>query len=51
MGAYGRRRVQEELEWRHEAPRLLAAYAELESHFSAKPNGSSMRAKSERIGL
>jgi glycosyltransferase involved in cell wall biosynthesis len=26
MGAYGRRRVQEELEWRYEAPKLLAAY-------------------------
>jgi glycosyltransferase involved in cell wall biosynthesis len=29
MGAYGRRRVLEELEWRHEAPKLLAAYAAL----------------------
>jgi glycosyltransferase involved in cell wall biosynthesis len=27
MGAYGRRRVREELEWRYEAPKLLAAYA------------------------
>ena len=27
MGAFGRRRVQEELEWRYEAPKLLAAYA------------------------
>jgi glycosyltransferase involved in cell wall biosynthesis len=26
MGAYGRRRVETELEWRHEAPKLLAAY-------------------------
>ena len=26
MGAFGRRRVENELEWRHEAPRLLAAY-------------------------
>jgi glycosyltransferase involved in cell wall biosynthesis len=26
MGEFGRRRVQEELEWRHEAPKLLAAY-------------------------
>jgi len=26
MGEYGRRRVIEELEWRHEAPKLLAAY-------------------------
>ena len=26
MGAYGRRRVLEELEWRHEVPKLLAAY-------------------------
>lgn len=26
MGAYGRRRVENELEWRYEAPKLLAAY-------------------------
>ncbi|HJS80684.1 MAG TPA: hypothetical protein VJ748_08685 [Vitreimonas sp.] len=26
MGAYGRRRVLEELEWRYEVPKLLAAY-------------------------
>ncbi|HYR37420.1 MAG TPA: glycosyltransferase family 4 protein [Burkholderiales bacterium] len=26
MGEFGRRRVMEELEWRHEAPKLLAAY-------------------------
>jgi len=29
MGAYGRRRVERELEWRHQAPRLLEAYAAL----------------------
>ena len=29
MGAFGRRRVREELEWRYEAPKLLAAYAAL----------------------
>jgi glycosyltransferase involved in cell wall biosynthesis len=29
MGAYGRLRVENELEWRHEAPKLLAAYAGL----------------------
>ncbi len=29
MGAYGRRRVQEALEWRYEVPKLLAAYATL----------------------
>ena len=29
MGAYGRRRVERELEWRHEAPKLLAAYEAL----------------------
>ena len=26
MGAFGRKRVVEELEWRHEVPKLLAAY-------------------------
>jgi glycosyltransferase involved in cell wall biosynthesis len=29
MGAFGRRRVVEELEWRHEVPKLLAAYGAL----------------------
>jgi glycosyltransferase involved in cell wall biosynthesis len=29
MGAFGRRRVESELEWRYEAPKLLAAYAAL----------------------
>lgn len=29
MGALGRQRVVDELQWRHEAPRLLAAYAAL----------------------
>lgn len=29
MGEFGRRRVLEELEWRYEAPKLLAAYAAL----------------------
>lgn len=29
MGAYGRRRVENELEWRYEAPKLLAAYDSL----------------------
>ena len=31
MGEFGRRRVEEQLEWRHEAPRLLAAYRRLEA--------------------
>src|SRR5258706_2860137 len=34
MGEYGRRRVIEELEWRHEAPKLLAAYAALATRTS-----------------
>jgi glycosyltransferase involved in cell wall biosynthesis len=29
MGEFGRRRVERELEWRHEAPKLLAAYEAL----------------------
>jgi glycosyltransferase involved in cell wall biosynthesis len=29
MGRYGRKRVEDELEWRHEAPKLLAAYEAL----------------------
>ena len=29
MGEFGRRRVVDELEWRHEVPKLLAAYEAL----------------------
>ncbi len=29
MGAYGRRRVEHDLEWRHEVPKLLSAYERL----------------------
>jgi glycosyltransferase involved in cell wall biosynthesis len=29
MGEFGRKRVENELEWRYEAPKLLAAYASL----------------------
>lgn len=36
MGAYGRRRVENELEWRYESPKLLAAYASLWNE-SARP--------------
>ena len=32
MGQYGRRRMVESLEWRHQAPKLLAAYAQAMSH-------------------
>jgi glycosyltransferase involved in cell wall biosynthesis len=31
MGAFGRRRVEAELEWRHQVPKLLAAYETLRS--------------------
>jgi glycosyltransferase involved in cell wall biosynthesis len=37
MGEYGRRRVIEELEWRHEVPKLLAAYDALWSSTAARP--------------
>jgi glycosyltransferase involved in cell wall biosynthesis len=30
MGRYGRERVERELEWRHEAPKLLCAYSSLQ---------------------
>ena len=36
MGALGRRRVMEELEWRYEAPKLLAAYAALQAGAPAR---------------
>jgi glycosyltransferase involved in cell wall biosynthesis len=45
MGAYGRRRVERELEWRHEAPKLLAAYDSLWGESTAK------RQTDERSGL
>ncbi|HVL75631.1 MAG TPA: glycosyltransferase family 4 protein [Noviherbaspirillum sp.] len=37
MGAFGRRRVEHELEWRHEAPKLLAAYDVLFGGAASKP--------------
>jgi glycosyltransferase involved in cell wall biosynthesis len=36
MGAFGRRRVENELEWRYEAPKLLAAYEALWSRGSPR---------------
>jgi glycosyltransferase involved in cell wall biosynthesis len=36
MGNFGRRRVLHDLEWRHEAPKLLAAYAALEQPAAAR---------------
>ena len=29
MGAFGRKRIEQELQWQHEAPKLLAAYGSL----------------------
>ncbi len=37
MGEFGRRRVESELEWRHETPKLLAAYEALWSHARVSP--------------
>jgi len=37
MGELGRRRVMDELEWRHEAPKLLAAYEALWFKGAARP--------------
>jgi glycosyltransferase involved in cell wall biosynthesis len=45
MGAYGHRRVENELEWRHEAPKLLAAYDSLWGESTAR------RQTDERSGL
>ncbi len=45
MGAYGRGRVENELEWRHEAPKLLSAYDRLWSGRKAE------RHSGQRTGL
>ena len=45
MGRYGRTRVEKDLEWRHEAPKLLSAYASLWS------GSTSGQRASERPGL
>ena len=37
MGAYGRKRVLEELEWRYEVPKLLAAYDALWARTAPRP--------------
>ena len=39
MGEFGRRRVESELEWRHEVPKLLAAYEALWHAGAASPVG------------
>jgi glycosyltransferase involved in cell wall biosynthesis len=44
MGAFGRRRVLEELEWRHEAPKLLAAYERLWRRSAPRPVATGRRA-------
>jgi glycosyltransferase involved in cell wall biosynthesis len=43
MGAFGRRRVENELEWRYEAPRLLAAYEALWPIAAPRIPGPAMR--------
>jgi glycosyltransferase involved in cell wall biosynthesis len=45
MGRFGRQRIHNELEWRHEAPRLLAAYQALwrGSGISASVRGADVR--------
>jgi glycosyltransferase involved in cell wall biosynthesis len=43
MGEYGRKRVLEELEWRHEAPKLLAAYQALWNSPFGAGSGSAWR--------
>jgi len=39
MGEFGRRRVENELEWRYEVPKLLAAYDSLWSRWSVATAG------------
>lgn len=39
MGEFGRHRVENELEWRHEAPKLLAAYDALFAPRAKRPSG------------
>ena len=48
MGAFGRRRVEEQLQWRHEAPRLLAAYDALWGGSARRsvPGGAGTRLRS-----
>jgi len=36
MGAFGRKRVQDKLQWRYEAPKLLAAYEALWTRAAAR---------------
>jgi glycosyltransferase involved in cell wall biosynthesis len=45
MGDYGRRRVLEQLEWRYEAPKLLAAYATLWPQAGAAKAAKELRAR------
>ena len=50
MGDYGRKRVENELEWRHEAPKLLSAYDSLWSDRNA-PRPAVQRAKLPSLRL
>ncbi|MBI4754063.1 MAG: glycosyltransferase family 4 protein [Betaproteobacteria bacterium] len=45
MGQYGRHRVLNELEWRYEAPKLLAAYSALWADPAAQSSGAGARAQ------
>ena len=45
MGAFGRARVENELEWRYEVPKLLAAYAALAPAANLEASGPQGRAE------
>jgi glycosyltransferase involved in cell wall biosynthesis len=61
MGEYGRRRVTQELEWRYEAPKLLAAYdmlfgegrgqRVLENMEACSPNSAEMSLRNESTAI
>lgn len=48
MGAYGRNRVVNELEWEYEAPKLLAAYERLYSADAPRPSAFAPNGKEHR---
>jgi glycosyltransferase involved in cell wall biosynthesis len=47
MGEYGRNRVINELEWKYEAPKLLAAYQRLYSDAAPRPGALTQLSKKE----
>jgi glycosyltransferase involved in cell wall biosynthesis len=50
MGVFGRQRVEKVLEWRHEVPKLLSAYAKLWHYSGMAPTASGLEGENDDTG-